>query len=146
MAQSFLLCIDEPTNGCLSSMSGSQAGKYGANRFNCGIGATRKRLGAFPIVSTLYNVFPLDEHTPRDTYTLFQDEKEGETRRLRNALKVCVEWIKLERQMSEVRRQDKLSESSQLFYPTSSRPKRPCLDFYPSQNKRRVKANRKRSG
>jgi len=32
-------------------------------------------------------------HTPRDTYTLFQDEKEGGTRGLRNALKICLEWI-----------------------------------------------------
>lgn len=35
-------------------------------------------------------------HTPRDTYTLFLNEKEGGTRGLYNALKICVEWVKRE--------------------------------------------------
>jgi hypothetical protein len=33
-------------------------------------------------------------HTPRDQYTLYEDEKEGGTRGLSNALKLCVEWIR----------------------------------------------------
>jgi hypothetical protein len=33
-------------------------------------------------------------HTPRDQYTLYEDEKEGGTVGLGNALKLCVEWIR----------------------------------------------------
>ena len=33
-------------------------------------------------------------HTPRDQYTLYEDEKEGGTVGLSNALKLCVEWIR----------------------------------------------------
>jgi Zn-dependent M28 family amino/carboxypeptidase len=33
-------------------------------------------------------------HTPKDQYTLYEDEKEGGTVGLANALKICVEWIR----------------------------------------------------
>jgi hypothetical protein len=33
-------------------------------------------------------------HTPRDDYTLYEDDGEGGTSGLRNTLKICIEWIR----------------------------------------------------